>query len=364
MKAAAGSCMGNHTMTLRASIRILAACASLTSVTPPTPAAAADFVLRFATIIAPDTPAYQQVFLPFVDAVAKDSSGRLEVGLKPLGGYGKPADLFNMTERGDVELAFTVQGYNPGRFPQSSVMELPLMFTSAVSGTRVLETMLKEGRFDKDYASVKMLGIMTLSPYGIFTTGRKLEQMKDLRGLRVRTPSPTVGLALARLGMIPIGVPVNLISDSITDHTVDAITFGWESISTTRTTGGKTILDQTPVMIDANFAAPALMMVMNKAAWNALPQDLQAILEKDSAGMADLYARLRDDGEAGAKQALKSNPAYTYIPLTAEQRADMERIIQPAVKVWKQGMAEAGLDGEGLYDRANELVRQSSVAAR
>jgi hypothetical protein len=42
----------------------------------------------------------------------------------------------------------------------------------------------------------------------------------------------------------------------------------------------------------------------------------------------------------------------------------MERLIQPAVKVWKQGMAEAGLDGDGLYDRARELARQSSVAAR
>jgi TRAP-type C4-dicarboxylate transport system substrate-binding protein len=351
-------------MILRTSIRILATCAALAAVTPPTPAAAADFVLRFATIIAADTPAYQQVFQPFVDAVAKDSSGRLEVDLKPLGGYGKPADLFNMTEHGDVEIAFTVQGYNPGRFPQSSVMELPLMFDSAVSGTRALQAMLKEGRFDKDYASVKMLGLVTLSPYGIFTTGRKLQQIKDLRGLRVRTPSPTVGLALARLGMIPIGVPVNLISDSIADHTVDAITFGWESISTTRIADGKILLDQTPVMIDANFAAPALMMVMNKAAWTALPPDLQAILEKDSAGIADLYAHLRDAGEAAAKQGLKSNPTYTYIPLTAEQRADMERLIQPAVKVWKQGMAEAGLDGDGLYDRAQELVRQSSVAAR
>jgi TRAP-type C4-dicarboxylate transport system substrate-binding protein len=124
------------------------------------------------------------------------------------------------------------------------------------------------------------------------------------------------------------------------------------------------LLDQTPVMIDTNFAAPALMMVMNKAAWAALPPDLQAILEKDSAGIGAMYAGLRDTGEAAAKQALKANPAYTYIALTAEQRADMERLIQPAVKVWKQGMTEAGLDGDGLYDRARELAHQSSVAVR
>jgi hypothetical protein len=42
----------------------------------------------------------------------------------------------------------------------------------------------------------------------------------------------------------------------------------------------------------------------------------------------------------------------------------MERIIQPVVKAWMQSMAQAGLDGDGLYARARELVKQSSLAAR
>lgn len=40
-----------------------------------------------------------------------------------------------MVERGDIEMAVTVQGYTPRRFPQSSVMELPLIFRNSVAGT-------------------------------------------------------------------------------------------------------------------------------------------------------------------------------------------------------------------------------------
>jgi TRAP-type transport system periplasmic protein len=352
-------------MVSRMSTWLVAGCLTLGSVALSQGALAADFTLRFATINAEDSVAYQELYKPFAEAVAKDSGGRVEVAIKPLGGYGKPADLFNMVERGDIEMAFTVQGYNPGRFPQTSVMELPLISDSSVDGTRVIEAMLKEGRFDRDYASVKPLGLTVLAPYGIFTTGRKLDQIKDLRGLRVRTPSPTVGLALARLGMIPLGVPVNLISDTLANNTVDAITFGWDSVAHTAGAGGKVLVDQLKVLIDANFAAPAMMIVMNKAASAALPADLQTIIEQRAVAMLAQSAEWRDKSDATARDALKSDPRFTYIALTPAQQADIERLIQPAVADWKLGMTRAGLDGPALYDRAQELMRSgNSVAVR
>jgi TRAP-type C4-dicarboxylate transport system substrate-binding protein len=343
---------------------LLAAALALATVTLPHTARSAEFVLRFASISAEPTATYQQVYKPFAEAVAKDSNGRIEVALKPLGGYGKPADLFNMVEHRDIEMAVTVQGYSPGRFPQSSVMELPLMSESAVSGTRAMMTMLKEGDFDKDYASVRVLGLTVLPPYGIFTTGRKMEQLKDLRGLRVRTPSPTVGLALLRMGMIPLGVPVNLVGEAIASGTVDAITFGWDSLTTAPGTSGKMLSDQVSVLIDANFAAPAMMLLMNKATWESIPADLQMMIEKNGAQMVADGAKLRQASETVTRDRLKTDPRYSYIALTDAQHAQIEHLIQPAVTDWKQNMTRLGLDGDRLYDRARELVRQSSVAER
>jgi len=101
-----------------------------------TPARSAEIVLRFASINTEGTPAYDQVLLPFARAVEEESGGRIEVALKPMGGYGKPAELFGMVEKGTIEMAATVQGYNPGRFPQSSVMELPFMFDNSISAPK------------------------------------------------------------------------------------------------------------------------------------------------------------------------------------------------------------------------------------
>lgn len=343
-----------------------AAVAALSAVliTSSAPVAAADYVLRFATINAVETASYAKVLEPFARAVEQESGGRIEVALKPIGGYGKPADLFNMVEKGDIEIAATVQGYNPGRFPQSSVMELPLMYENSIAGTEAMWSLYKEGLLDKDYASVKVLGLYVLPPYGIFTTGKKITALKDLRGMRMRTPSPTVGLALARLGAIPIGVPVNLVGEAIANGTLDAIAYGWDSSSTTKGAGDKMIADQVSVLVDANFAAPALMVVMNKVKWEALPPDLQAIFDKHSPDLVAGNARIREEMEAATKKKMQADPRYTYVALSPEQRADMQRIITPAIADWKTGMVKLGIDGEKLLARAQELIQQFKVAAK
>src|SRR5260221_1715587 len=269
--------------------------------TSSAPVAAADYVLRFGSINAVETASYAKVLEPFARAVEQESAGRIEVALKPIGGYGKPSDPFNLVEKGAIEIAATVQGYNPGRFPQSSVMELPLMYENSIAGTEAMWSLYKEGLLDKDYASVKVLGLYVLPPYGIFTTGKKIAALKDLRGMRMRTPSPTVGLALARLGAIPIGIPVNLVGESIANGTIDAVAYGWDSATTTRGVEGKFLADQVSVLVDANFAAPTLMVVMNRAKWDELPPELQQAIEKNCPPLAPANARLRDEVEAGTQ---------------------------------------------------------------
>ena len=41
------------------------------------------------------------------------------------------------------------------------------------------------------------------------------ELSRDFRGLRMRSPSITVGVALAKLGAVPLGIPLNMIGETI-----------------------------------------------------------------------------------------------------------------------------------------------------
>lgn len=328
------------------------------------PAHAADFVLRFGTINTEGTAPYDQALVPFARAIEEESGGRIEIDVRPMGGYGKPAELFPMVEKGAIEMAGSVQGYHPGRFPQSSVMELPFMFGNSIAGTEAMMTLYKEGLLDKDYASVKVLSLYVLPPYPIFTTGKKIQTVRDFRGLRMRTPSTTVGVALAKLGAVPLGIPLNMIGDTIASGYVDAIAYGWDSTTTTKGAGGKFLADQLNVVIDAQLAAPALMVVMNRDSWNSLPDDLKKILEKHGADLARQSAKVREAQEVVARKKLQSDPRITALSFNDEQRAELQRMTAPAVAEWKANLAKLGIDGEKLYARARELIQQYKVAAK
>jgi TRAP-type C4-dicarboxylate transport system substrate-binding protein len=238
------------------------------------------------------------------------------------------------------------------------------MCPSAVAGTQAVMSLYREGLLSEDYASVKVLAVYMQPPFAIFTTGKKLQSLRDFRGLRMRAPSITVGLALAKLGAVPLGTPLNLIGDSIASGYVDAISYGWDLLTTTKGAGGKPVADQLSVAIDAQLAAPALMVVMNRATWEKLPDDLKTIVEKRGAELALMSARARDAQEAVSKKKILSDPRFTALNFSDEQRAELQRLTAPAIQEWMASMAKLGIDGEHLYKRVIELVQRYKVAAK
>lgn len=187
--------------------------------------------------------------------------------------------------------------------------------------------------------------------------------MRDFRGLRIRTASITGGLAFARLGAIPLGIPNNLIGDTLDNGIIDAMAYGWDSARTTKGTKDKYLIEQVSVALNEPFGSPALMVVMNKAKWDALPADLKAVIEKHAPDLIDANAKLREQMEAASRKKIEADPRFTSLTLTAEQHDNMQRIIAPAIDQWKAGMTKQGIDGDKLLQRAHELVQQSKVAA-
>ena len=111
--------------------------------------------------------------------------------------FGKPAELLSLVEKGDVDIAYTVQGYTPGRFPRTTEAELPIIFKTSEEGTCALWGLYQEGLLDKEYDNLKVLSLNTGVPVAVFGSSKSVATLKDFRGLRVRVASSVRGTALA-----------------------------------------------------------------------------------------------------------------------------------------------------------------------
>jgi TRAP-type C4-dicarboxylate transport system substrate-binding protein len=341
----------------RSALSLLTLFAAALAAAPAT-AADPDYVLRFASLFASAAPIQHDLLQPWADEIEKESGRRIHIDLEPMGTFGKAVDYIHMVETGGVEIAYAVQGYTPGRFPASSVMELPLLYPDSVTGTKAFWQLYQEGLLGKEYADVKVLSLFVLPPYGIFTVDRDVKELRDLRGLRVRSPSPTVGLALQRLGTIPLGIPVDVLAENIGDGLIDAIAFGWDTPHTINGAGGKkTLEDQLKYLVDADFAAPALTIVMNKAKYEAMPEDLRKVIDAHSGRDFSIsLAKYREEHESLAKARLAKDPAHVVIALTAAQREEMKKLVAPVVVDWANALKKQGIDADRLLARAKELV--------
>jgi TRAP-type C4-dicarboxylate transport system substrate-binding protein len=347
-------------------LKIAAATACVAWSLTTTPAMAQDVTLKFATINSDTTRAFKDVQQPLARAIEKQSDGHIKVDLRGAGpnGFGKPAELFDMVQRGDIDIAYTVQGYSPGRFPATSVAELPLIFRDSQEGTRVLWQLYKEGLLGKEYDGLKVLSLYAGVPSGIFSATKPIAALKDLRGMRLRVASPTVGLSLARLGAVPIGLPINLIGESIANHMVDGLAFGADSMETLPGVNGKGVADQVKAFYDCGFAEVALMVVMNQKAYDAMPKELQKVLD-DQFGVVEMQAMAkdRDVNEDAAKKRLKSVSGFAYTTMTPDQHDEMVKLIAPVLDDWKKAMADKSIDGDKLLKRAQELAAQKTASA-
>jgi TRAP-type transport system periplasmic protein len=328
-----------------------------------TAAHAADIKLRFGTINAKTTRTFSEQLMPLKRAIEQSMPGRIEVELGGVGEFGKPAELLGLLEKNQIEIASTVQGYHPGRFPLSTVMEMPMIFETAEQGTYAMWKLYEEGLLAKDYEGFKVLSLYVLPPYGIFSANIDFTSLRDFRGQRVRSPSVTVGLAMARLGMIPLGIPNNVIGAALQENLVDGISYGWDSGSTTAGIEGKMLTDQVKYLVDTRFAAPALMIIMKQEAFDRLPAEARKAIDGVTGFEFSLRnARQRDAWENETRDRLGKSSAHKVIKLSNEQRAEMIKRTAPVVDDWADTMAREGTDGRKLIERARELIKQAPRA--
>ncbi|WP_448204614.1 TRAP transporter substrate-binding protein DctP [Azospirillum sp. sgz302134] len=321
-----------------------------------TPSAGAQTTLRFGTVFSPTTSTY----LMLVDAcrrIEAETDGAVSIDIRTAGEFGKPTELLKLVDSGDVEIAYTVQGYSPARFSASSVMELPLIRRTAVGGTRAAWDLYESGKLDRDYAGLKVVGLWALPAYGIFTASRPLNGPRDLRGLRVRNPSKTVGRAMAKLGMVPVALPLNGMGSGMKDGLIDGISYGWYSSTTTNGSDGQPLMSQLKNLLDINFSGPLVMLAMKRATFDALPEPVRAAIDKHLGKAVSIaIAEERDQVEEETKRKLGADGLHAVIRFNGAQMSDIREELEEVYADWVAGMAEQGLDGKGLLEAARKAV--------
>jgi TRAP-type C4-dicarboxylate transport system substrate-binding protein len=273
----------------------------------PCVAAAEPIELKLALFSSDRSMTYLAAVKPFVDAVNSEGKGLVQIVLYAGGVLGKEiAQQPQTILDGKADIAFVVPGYTPDRFPDNSVVELPGLFSDAREATLVYTRLIALNAL-KGYEDFVALGAYVTEPETIHSR-LPIASIEDLKGKKIRVNNPSEADTLAKLGAIPVPLPINQVTDAISSGAIDAVAVARTPLSDY---GIKRVATN-HYFLGINGAPLALLM--NRKKFEALPKPAQDIIRKYSGEWtATRFIQTYGQSDTQVMEQLKSDPKRTVI---------------------------------------------------
>lgn len=316
-------------------------------------AQSAEHTFKLHHFLGPKSPSQTQMLEPWVKGVEDAAVGKVKIEIYPsmsLGGA--PPQLFRQVADGVVDIAWTVNGYTPGLFPRSEVFELPTIFTNDIAATNLAMKKLFDEYLAPEYEAVKVLFLHVHGGQAIQMAKIPVRHVADLKGKKLRVPGPTGNAVVEALGAIPVTMPVPDLPQALSTSAVDGALIPWEIISALK------LQDTTDFQIEGpdqtRFGTTTFQVSMNKARWEALPDDVKAAFEtaSDENWLQECARVWRQSEDNGIKVAVEGG--NEHIVLTAEEMAEFDAALAPVVDQWIA--AHTDFDAKALVDAAKAAI--------
>lgn len=307
--------------------------------------------LKFATGFSPKHTMQVKVFEPWAKKLSELTKGKVKVTFYPGGALGKAPDTYSTVEKGIADIGYYLHDYTPGRFPLTTVFELPFMVPSAEKlGSAMWKTYEKFPEFQKEYSKVKLLALWG-HPGGHFCTIKTpIKTIADFKGVKMRTVSPAVTEALKIFGAVPVSMPITETYTALERGVVDGTVVPWEGIVIFK------LDDLIKYVTEADFYTVTMAVVMNKKKWDSLPADVKKAIGENSGLALSLACGKAYDAVEGP---MKKRAVAKGIQVFRFSPADMDKLKSltlPLRGEWVKRMDAKGLPGKAVLETSLKFL--------
>lgn len=297
------------------------------------------------------------ILKPWAERVEEASDGRIKIDhFDAMALGGTPPSLMDQAIDGSADLIMTVVGYTPGRFPKTEVFELPFMMTDPIATSKAFMDLVETDLQGEEYKDVKILGAWVHGP-GVVHSRNGVTKLEDMEGLKMRGPTRVITDMLRELGATPVGMPLPAIPESLSKGVIDGTVIPWEvtpAIKLSELIGHGTEFTNSK---EALYTA-TIVLAMNKAKYDAMPDDLKAILDAESGQkLSEFAAQVMYERDDPGRELALSNGSE-IIQLDEAEIARWKEKAQPVIERWKEEMAAKDIDGEALIEKARALIEK------
>lgn len=307
--------------------------------------------LNFATWHPPAYPLNTGVWEPFCQEVEEKTEGRVKIYFHPGGVLAKGDETYDAVNTGTIDMGFTLQSYTTGRFPLTSILEFPFMFSSSTQVCLTVAELLKtNAAFQEEYGEVIPVWVGATDT-SMMISNKPVNTVDDLKGLRLRTPGIIQNDVCNVLGIVPVSMPYAEVYDAIQRGVVEG-TFGPQCS-----------------MLEFNFHEVAkngvsfqlyvtpLFVSMNKAAW-------EKISPEDQATIRDIMDQLPEkigkqyDGRVEEDKKIWADNGLVVADFSEEDMQKVLSLMEPLEEKWLSEMEAKGIPAREVHAEIKRLAEK------
>jgi TRAP-type transport system periplasmic protein len=290
---------------------------------------------------------------PWAREVERRSNGQVKITIFPGGSsFGDVAKQYDQVTAGVIDIAHGLHGIPRGRFPRSSVIDLPFLTDNADVATRTLWALYPK-YLQEEYRQVKVLALHAHNGGLIHTRDKQVTQLSDLKGLRIRTPSPAVSMMLEYLGATPVGLPPGQVYENLQKGAIDGSVFPWDPVASFK------LAEVLKYHLDARTYTVSFYFVMNPRKYDTLPPSVKQAIDETTgdALIAKFGPWWNKWDEAGLAQAKARG--NVILRLSDSERERWRQALAPMTDAYLADIEKQGVKNvREIYDEARKLVAQ------
>jgi TRAP-type C4-dicarboxylate transport system substrate-binding protein len=301
--------------------------------------------LRFSSIEPPMAPITARVLTPWAKEVSAASGGTLEIEMYAGGTLGRSiAQQVKLVQDGVADITWTAPAMTPGRFGGVEVVELPFVIQSVREGGLALWRLYEQGLLT-GFGEFKVLLLGTTSPQFLNSLA-PINTLADLKGRRVSGLGPIRTKTLDSLGAVPVPVAPPQVAEALSKGVVDAIISEWNFNVTFKVDEVASNFYEMPLGCDA------LMVIMLKSKFDALPAPARAAIDKHSGeALVRRLIELFESSDAAVRERVSKQTKKRITTPTTETIAIWRKMTDPVIEGWRKESAQndrlfQGLDAE------------------
>ena len=318
---------------------------------------AQEVVLKLHHFLPPQATIQALVFNPWCEKIGKESGGKIKCQIYPamqLGGT--PPQLFDQAKDGVADIVWTLPTYQAGRFIKSEVFELPFMARNAESGSPALWDFVQKNALD-EFKGVKVLALHLHDGSLLHFKDKKVTNLDELKGLKVRAPTRIGTKFLTAIGAVPVQMPVPQVTESLSKGVIDGAMVPWEVAPALK------LQEVTKYHLDTAAGVPRMsnsifVIAMNPAKYDWLPADLRKVIDANSGLAWSAQIGKVFDGTTEPAKKLAVAAQNVFDTLSPAEYTKMQAAAEVVTKEWIGDVGAKGANGQQLLDDAKALIRK------